>query len=126
MRLRGKVMSKDTPLISILIPCHNAEQWVSQSISSALAQTWLNKEVIVVDDGSTDRSLEIIRSFGDAIRVEAGPNRGANPARNRLLELAQGQWLQYLDADDYLLETKVADQLTAIHGEADIDVIYSP
>ena len=116
----------DTPLISILIPCHNAEQWVGQSISSALAQTWPNKEVIVVDDGSTDGSLEVIRSFGDAIRVEAGPNRGANPARNRLLELAQGQWLQYLDADDYLLETKVADQLTAIRGQADIDVIYSP
>lgn len=119
-------MSNNTPLISILIPCHNAEQWVGQSISSALAQTWPNKEIIVVDDGSTDKSLEVIRSFGDAIRFEAGPNRGANPARNRLLELAQGQWLQYLDADDYLLETKVADQLAAVDGEADVDVIYSP
>jgi cellulose synthase/poly-beta-1,6-N-acetylglucosamine synthase-like glycosyltransferase len=126
MRLMGNVMREDTPLISILIPCHNAEQWVGQAISSALAQTWPNKEIIVVDDGSTDGSLEIIRSFGTTIHFESGPNRGANPARNRLLELARGQWLQYLDADDYLLETKVADQLTAIQGEADIDVIFSP
>ena len=119
-------MNTDTPLVSILIPCHDAAQWVSQSISSALAQTWPNKEIIVVDDGSTDGSLEVIRSFGDKIRVESGPNRGANPARNRLLELARGKWLQYLDADDYLIETKVADQLTAIRGKADLDVIYSP
>ena len=119
-------MINNPPLVSILIPCHNAAQWVTQSISSALAQTWPNKEIIVVDDGSTDGSLEIIRSFGDTIRVDSGPNRGANPTRNRLLELAQGQWLQYLDADDYLVETKVADQLNTVQGRSDLDVIYSP
>jgi GT2 family glycosyltransferase len=119
-------MSQHTPLISILIPCYNASQWVAQSISSALAQTWPNKEVIVFDDGSTDASLEVIQSFGDKIRFESGPNRGANLARNRLLELARGQWLQYLDADDYLLETKVADQLTAVRDDDSLDVIYSP
>lgn len=116
----------NAPLVSILIPCHNAERWVAQSISSALAQSWPNKEVIVVDDGSTDRSLEIIRSFGNSVRVESGPNRGANIARNRLLELAQGSWLQFLDADDYLLETKVADQLASEPDPRSIDVIYSP
>src|SRR6266487_4648219 len=99
-------MAADSPLVSVLIPCFNAEKWVGQAISSALAQTWSNKEVLVVDDGSTDGSLEIIRSFGASIRFESGRNRGANVARNRLLELAKGEWLQYLDADDYLLKTK--------------------
>ncbi len=84
-------------LISILIPCFKAERWIAQAIESALAQTWPEKEVIVVDDGSTDGSLEVIKSFGDRIRWETGPNRGGNAARNRLLELARGEWLQYLD-----------------------------
>jgi glycosyltransferase involved in cell wall biosynthesis len=113
-------------LVSILIPCFNAEEWVAEAISSALAQTWPNKEVIVIDDGSTDRSLEIIRSFGDRIHFEVTENRGANVARNRLLELARGEWLQYLDADDYLLETKIADQLASVGDGDNPDIIYSP
>jgi glycosyltransferase involved in cell wall biosynthesis len=111
--------------VSILIPCYNARPWVAQAIESALAQTWPEKEVIVVDDGSTDGSLEVIRSFGNAIRFETGPNRGGNVARNRLLELARGEWLQYLDADDYLLPQKIERQF----GEFDpatCDVALSP
>src|SRR5580704_15422021 len=99
------------PLVSILIPCYNAERWVAQAIESALAQTWPEKEVIVVDDGSTDGSLGIIKQFEARIRWETGPNRGGNNTRNRLLELARGEWLQYLDADDYLLPDKVGRQM---------------
>ena len=113
------------PSVSILIPCYNAERWVGQAIQSALDQTHNDKEVIVVDDGSTDGSLEVIKSFGDKIRWETGPNRGGNVARNRLLELAQGEWLQYLDADDYLLVDKVATQLSEANREQ-ADVLWSP
>ena len=63
-------------LVSILIPCYNAEQWIAQAIESALAQTWRPKEIIVVDDGSTDGSLKVIQKFGQRIIVETGPNRG--------------------------------------------------
>ena len=115
-----------SPLVSILIPCYNAEQWVGQAIESALAQTWRDKEVLVVDDGSTDGSLEIIRSHGDRIRFESGPNRGANVARNRLLELSHGEWLQYLDADDYLLDDKISGQLASVPNRNSADVIFSP
>ncbi|MBL4884095.1 MAG: glycosyltransferase [Planctomycetaceae bacterium] len=111
------------PNVSILIPCYNAERWVAQAIQSALDQTHDYKEVIVVDDGSTDGSLEIIKSFGDKIRWETGPNRGGNVARNRLLELAIGEWLQYLDADDYLRPEKIERQLDQIAD--DVDVVYS-
>ena len=113
-------------LVSILIPCYNAERWVGQAIESALAQTWAEKEVIVVDDGSKDGSLGVIRSFGDRIRWETGPNRGGNPARNRLLELARGEWLQYLDADDYLLPEKVAGQMEFLAEHPETDVVYGP
>jgi hypothetical protein len=113
-------------LVSILIPCYNAERWVAQAIDSALAQTWPEKEVIVVDDGSTDGSLEIVKRFGDRVRFHAGPNLGANTARNRLLQLARGEWLQYLDADDFLLPEKVAMQMTFLASHPDVDVVFGP
>jgi len=112
--------------VSILIPCFNAERWVAQAIMSALAQTWPAKEIIVVDDGSTDGSLDVIKSFGDRIRWETGPNRGGNAARNRLLELARGEWLQYLDADDYLLPDKVALQMEFLAAHPATDVVFGP
>jgi glycosyltransferase involved in cell wall biosynthesis len=112
--------------VSILIPCHNGERWVAQAIESALAQTFAEKEVLVVDDGSSDSSLEVIRSFGDRVRWESGPNRGANAARNRLLELARGEWIQYLDADDYLLPGKVERQIQCLATDSSTDVIFSP
>ena len=114
------------PRVSILIPCYNAERWIAQCIESALNQTYANKEVIVVDDGSTDGSLDIIKSFGEQIRWETGPNRGGNVARNRLLELSSGEWLQYLDADDYLLPKKIEHQMKYILQCSQVDVIYSP
>jgi len=113
-------------LISILIPCFNAERWIAGAIDSALAQTWPHKEVIVVDDGSTDGSVEIIRSYGDRIRWEARAHAGANPTRNRLLELASGEWLQYLDADDYLLPEKVEKYARSLNDRDDTDILYGP
>ncbi|WP_353930087.1 glycosyltransferase [Okeanomitos corallinicola TIOX110] len=112
--------------VSILIPCYNAEKWITQAIESALNQTYLNKEVIVVDDGSTDNSLEIIKSFGNSIHWETGANKGGNAARNRLLELSTGTWLQYLDADDYLLPDKIEKQINFLKQFPHIDIIYSP
>jgi glycosyltransferase involved in cell wall biosynthesis len=113
-------------LVSILIPCFNAEKWVAQAIESALAQTWPEKEVIVVDDGSTDASLEIVRRFDGRVRWETGPNRGGGAARNRLLQLAGGEWLQYLDADDFLLPQKLERQIEFARLHSDCEVIYSP
>ena len=113
-------------LVSILIPCFNAERWVARAIESALGQTWPNTEVIVVDDGSTDNSLKVIRSFDGQIRWETGPNQGGNAARNRLLQLARGDWVQYLDADDYLRSTKLERQLAVATEYPDCDVICAP
>lgn len=113
-------------LVSILIPCYNAERWVAQAIESALAQTWSDKEVIVVDDGSTDGSLKEIQKFERRIQWETGPNLGSNVARNRLLELARGEWLQYLDADDYLLPPKIERQVAFLMEQPECDVVYSP
>jgi len=113
-------------LVSILIPCYNAEAWIAEAVDSALAQTWEPCEVVVIDDGSSDRSVEILRGFGERIRLVARENRGGNPTRNELLAASRGEWVQYLDADDCLLPEKIARQMAAVAENPMADVIYSP
>ncbi len=88
--------------VTIIIPSYNSAAFIEDAISSALAQTYSHTEIIVIDDGSTDRTLDIIRSFGDRIRYETQPNQGAPVARNRGLALAKGDYVKFLDADDVL------------------------
>lgn len=97
--------------VSIIIPCYNAERFIGDAIRSALTQTYPRVEVVVVDDGSTDGSLEVIRSFGDQIRWESGRNQGGCAARNRGLAMARGELIQFLDADDILHPTKLEVQV---------------
>lgn len=112
--------------VSILIPCYNAEQWIAQTIRSALGQSYPHTEVIVVDDGSTDNSVAVIQSFDGLIQWETQSNQGGNPTRNRLFELSTGEWIQYLDSDDYLLPDKIEKQLAILAQAPQADVIYSP
>lgn len=98
--------------VSIIIPCYNAGPWLAETLQSALAQTWPEKEVILVDDGSTDKSPEIACSFERrGVRVLRQSNRGAAAARNAGLAVARGDWIQFLDADDLLAPDKIARQM---------------
>ena len=110
------------PRVSILIPCYNASATVGRAVDSALAQTFRDIEVIVADDGSTDASLEMLERYrGDArVSIHAEPHRGGNGTRNRLLELARGEYLQFLDADDTLAAGKVEACLAAFGGGVDV------
>ena len=114
------------PLVTIGIPCFNNGQWLRQAIDSALAQTWPAVEVIVVDDGSTDDSREVARAFGERIRTHTTGHLGAPHARNQALAQARGEWVQFLDADDYLEPEKIAQQFAETGGGENADVIYSP
>jgi glycosyltransferase involved in cell wall biosynthesis len=96
-------MKKSSSLVSIIVPCYNNKTFIQNSIKSALFQTYKNVEVIVIDDGSTDDSLEIIKSFSDQVYWETGKNCGAPLARNRGIEIAKGEYIKFLDADDILL-----------------------
>lgn len=99
-------------LVSILIPAFNVGKWIGACIESALAQIWPRKEIIVVDDGSRDSTLEIARRYSStSVKVTTQHNRGASAARNHALSLAQGDYIQWLDADDLLTPDKIASQV---------------
>ena len=103
-------------LVSILMPCRNAAPWIGRALDSALEQAFCEVEVIVVDDGSTDGSYEIARKFvSPQCHVVRQEHRGASAARNHAFALAQGRYIQYLDADDLLAPNKVARQLAAMN-----------
>jgi glycosyltransferase involved in cell wall biosynthesis len=103
-----------TPLVSILIPAYNAGEWIAQTIDSALAQTWPRKEIIVVNDGSKDNTLAIAQSFASRdVCVISQENQGAAATRNKAFSLCQGDYIQWLDADDLLSPDKIASQMQA-------------
>ena len=104
-----------TPLVSILIPCHNAAPWLAQTLESALAQTWPHQEILVVDDGSTDGSASIAHTYaGRGVRLVPQENRGAAAARNHAIREAHGEFFQFLDADDLISPDKVSAQLALL------------
>lgn len=113
-------MSKVFPLISILIPVYNAEKYFAEAFESALNQTYKNFAIIIVDDGSTDRSWEIIESYREKypniIKTYKQENKGACAALNRAFELSTGQYIQYLDADDLLASDKIEHQIKYFDG----------
>lgn len=103
------------PLVSILVPAYNAQEWLADSLRSAIGQTWDRKEIIVVDDGSKDRTLAIARHFeSSSVRVVSQENGGAAAARNRAFSLSQGDYIQWLDADDLLASDKIARQMQVL------------
>ncbi len=107
------------PLISVIIPCYNSAAYLAQAIESVLAQSFLDFEIIVIDDGSTDDTPEVVGGFGDLVRYMRQENRGNAAARNTGLLAARGQWLCFLDAHDLWeprkLELQLVDLLSHPH-----------
>lgn len=89
------------PTVSVLIPAYNAEQYLAQAVDSALKQTYGDSEIIVVNDGSTDRTGEIAMAYGSEIVYVEHENRGLGRARNSALEASSGEFISLLDSDDY-------------------------
>jgi glycosyltransferase involved in cell wall biosynthesis len=107
-----------TPLVSIVIPAFNSCDYIVDAIESALAQTYSSIEVIVVDDGSTDQTRETLNDLAKSGRIHYHfqPNRGLGAARNTGIRLSQGQYLQFLDADDLISPTKIERQVLLLES----------
>lgn len=113
---------KEQPLVSIIIPCYNSEQYVAAAIQSCLNQTYVNLEIIVINDGSTDGSLIEIEKFHPEIQIYSQENKGAQAARNFGICEAEGEFIQLFDADDLMGPLKIEKCLAAF--EPDVDVVY--
>jgi glycosyltransferase involved in cell wall biosynthesis len=98
-------------LVSAIIPTYNRGTVIARAVRSALEQTYRSLEIIVVDDGSTDDTLEILQTFGDSIRVVRQDNRGPSAARNAGIAVARGNIIAFLDSDDVWLPTKIERQV---------------
>lgn len=102
------------PLVSVIIPVFNGEKYIRCAIESVQKQDYQQIEIIVVDDGSTDATLDILRGFDTRITVYRQPNKGSAAARNLGIRMAQGSYIAFLDADDYWYPGKIGTQMRAL------------
>lgn len=110
----------DPVTVSVVIPAYNAAWCIQRAIDSVLAQTFRDFELIVVDDGSTDDTAAILRSYGDALTIVSQPNGGMSSARNAGIRAARGHYLAFLDSDDRWLPDKLARQVALMNAQPDL------
>jgi len=108
--------------ISCIVPVFNGEAFIGEALESVFAQTLLPAEVIVVDDGSSDRTADVVRRFGKRVRYLRQQNAGPAAARNRGIEAASGELIAFLDADDLWLEEKLARQAQRFARRPELEI----
>ncbi len=116
-------MVNDTPLITTIIPMHNAEKYIAEAIESALDQGDPSLEILVIDDGSTDRSAEIVEQYADVTMLHQ-ENAGLGATLNRGIELANGELLAFLDADDRWTPGKLLHQRSYLNEHKECDACF--
>lgn len=112
------------PLVSVIIPNYNYAHYVTQAVDSVLAQTYPQVEIIVIDDGSTDDSEPILRSYGDKLKWIRQQNQGVSAARNLGVRESKGELIAFLDADDVWLPTKLEKQVARILAEPKLGLVH--
>jgi glycosyltransferase involved in cell wall biosynthesis len=116
--------SDDNPLVTIVIPTYNYAKYLGKALGSCLRQSYGRLEIIVIDDGSTDNTEEVVRSFEDGrISYYRQENQGVSAARNRGLSLARGDFITFLDADDYLTDDSIEQRLGIMLTDGDIQFV---
>ena len=108
--------------ISVVIPVFNAERFVAEAIESALTQSYSPLEIIVIDDGSTDDTESVVKNMDGNIRYEYQENQGPSRARNKGIELAEGNFLAFLDADDVWLPWHLSNHLELFNEFKNLDI----
>ena len=117
------------PLLSIIIPVYNAEKYISACLNSILNQTYTNIEIIIIDDGSTDSSLEICNIFAQTdhrIKIYHQSNKGQSTARNRGLKIATGKYITFVDADDAINIDVYSNNINYLEDNRSIDIVQYP
>ena len=117
--------SESTPRVSVIIPVYNCPDYVGQAIKSVLDQTYQDYEVIVIDDGSTAETYQALQPYMDSIRYIYQQNQGVASARNKGIEMAQGELIAFLDHDDYFLPNKLALQVACFDAQPEVGIVHS-
>lgn len=118
-------MTESKPLISIITPTYNREDFLGQAIDSVLAQTYQNFEFFIIDDGSTDNTRSLVESYADPrIRYYHQENQGQSVARNLGLSMAKGDFICFLDSDNYWFTDKLEKNLNAFESNPEADIVY--
>ena len=112
--------------ISICIPTYNRRKYLKETIESVLAQTYKDYEIVIVDDGSTDGTEQVLKEAGYPVRYYWQQNSGDAAARNKLVELAQGQYIAFLDSDDLLIPDAIERMTRAVAAESKEVIVYGP
>jgi len=111
-------------LISVIIPVYNCERYLAEAIESVLAQIYRPVEVIIIDDGSTDRTAQVALRYEPEITYFFQPNAGSSAARNQGVRLSHGSYLAFHDADDIWVKNKLALQIQVFHDESQVDAVF--
>lgn len=113
------------PVVSVVIPAYNAARFLPEAIDSALGQTFPDTEILVIDDGSTDATPELLRTYAGRVHCLRQENRGVYAARNRGVEVARGKYIAFLDADDQWLPDKLEKQVEILETRPEFRVVHS-
>lgn len=109
--------SIDTPVISVIIPAYNAEEYIEETIQSVLDQAYSNIEILVIDDGSSDNTLQILEKYKSKLKISTQKNMGVSKARNTAVGNASGKWIAFVDSDDIWPPEKLSEQIEQIKNE---------
>ena len=120
----GPPEPKGHPLVSVVIPVYNGERFLAEAIESALSQTYPAIEVIVIDDGSTDGTSAVIKGFGTSVQSLQQENAGVANARNAGINIARGDLIAFLDADDVWLPSKITRQVQAFQSNPGAGFVF--
>lgn len=115
---------KNYPLVSVVIPAYNCENTVRETLESVLQQTYKNIEIIVVNDGSTDHSLDVISQYSGNVTIINKENGGVAGARNLGIKAAKGEFISFCDADDIWNSEKIEDQINYLNAHPQVDMVY--
>ncbi len=119
------MIAKVVPQVSVIVPTYNRESYLKQAVDSVLKQQGCSYELIVIDDGSTDNTHQLLQPYRDRLRYVYQDNRGVCAARNRGIELAQGDFIAFLDADDFFFSDKLAAQIALFSAQPDLGIVHS-
>ncbi len=111
-------------MISVLLPAFNAKEYIAEAVESVLRQTYQDFEIIVVDDGSTDGTQTVVKSFSNQVQYHYQENSGAAAARNHCIRLARGEFLAFLDADDIWSDDKLELQIREFNEDSSLEAVF--